>query len=262
MHRIRPARRGHAHRDTPWPNGTPCWVDYGAPDLDAVTAFYTALLGWSYTGGEQEYGGYLNAMLNGRLAAGLGPQMDPSDPPRWTTYFATDDAGAAVARIRDAGGTVVMEPMEVGPMGTMVIALDPQGNPFGLWQSGSHTGVQIYNEPSSLVWSEAAVDDPDAARAFYTAVFGFRFDEMPESGGYTTFSNGENPLGGLGGHEPGSPKGWTTCFAVSSTDDAVATVESAGGQVTMAAMDTEFGRFAVVEDPWGAPVSVMQTLPG
>jgi predicted enzyme related to lactoylglutathione lyase len=30
----------------------------------------------------------------------------------------------------------------------------------------------------------------------------------------------------------------------------------------MAAMDTEFGRFAVLEDPWGAPFSVMQGSAG
>ena len=28
-------------RNTPWPAGTPCWVDYGAADLDAAKAFYT-----------------------------------------------------------------------------------------------------------------------------------------------------------------------------------------------------------------------------
>jgi hypothetical protein len=27
--------------------------------------------------------------------AGIGPQQDPDDPPRWTTYFATDDSAAA-----------------------------------------------------------------------------------------------------------------------------------------------------------------------
>jgi predicted enzyme related to lactoylglutathione lyase len=148
--------------------------------------------------------------------------------------------------------------MEVGPMGTMVIALDPQANPFGLWQAGMHTGVRIHNEPGALAWNEAAVDDPEAARAFYAAVFGFRYDEVPGAGGYTTFTNTDHPLGGLGGHEPGSPKGWTTCFSVANTDEAVATVEANGGKVTMAPMDTEFGRFAVLEDPWGAPFSVMQ----
>ena len=46
--------------------------------------------------------------------------------------------------------------------GTMVIALDPQGNSFGLWQAAQHTGVRLHNEPGALAWNEAAVDDPDA----------------------------------------------------------------------------------------------------
>ena len=255
-------------RDTPWPDGTPCWVDYGAADLDAAKAFYTALFGWSYTGGDPEFGGYLNATVHGEQAAGLGPQMDPSDPPRWTTYFATDDAAAAVARIREAGGTVIVEPMEVGPMGTMVVALDPQGNPFGLWQAGTHTGVRVHGEHGALAWNEAMTADSAAARQFYTAVFGFSFAELgPEAGGgegmdYTTFAKGGNPLGGLGGSQEGMPTGWLTCFAVTDTDAAVATAGSNGGKVTVPAMDTPFGRFAVLEDPWGAPFEVMGPVPG
>jgi predicted enzyme related to lactoylglutathione lyase len=250
-------------RDTPWPNGTPCWVDYGAADLDAAKKFYADLLGWDYTeGNEEEYGGYINALKDGRQVAGLGPRMNPTDPVAWTTYFATDDSEAAVGRIKDAGGTVVVEPMEVAPYGTMTIALDPQGNMFGLWQAAEHTGVNVFNEPGSLTWNEAAVDDPDAARAFYGQVFGFRFDEVPGAGGYTTFATEDRPLGGLGGHQPGSPTGWLTCFSVASTDAAVAAVEAGGGRVTTAPMDTEFGRFAVVEDPWGAPFEVMQAPTG
>jgi predicted enzyme related to lactoylglutathione lyase len=58
------------------------------------------------------------------------------------------------------------------------------------------------------------------------------------------------------------PKGWLTCFAVDSTDAAVATVEAKGGKVTMPAMDTPFGRFAIVEDPWGAPFELMGPTAG
>lgn len=245
-------------RDTAWPSGTPCWVDYGAPDVAAAQRFYTDLFGWTYAGGAPEYGGYLTCLAGGREAAGLGPQQDPADPPRWTTYFATDDVDDTASRISEAGGTVVFPPMDVGPMGRMAIALDPQGHPFGLWQAGQNTGVRIFNEPGSLVWNDTAVEDPAAAREFYGAVFGFRFDEVPDSGGYTTFSAEDRPLGGLGPHRPGTPKGWTACFSVSSTDDAVSTVERAGGKVTMPAQDMEYGRFAVVEDPWGATFSVMQ----
>jgi uncharacterized protein len=249
-------------RDTVWPNGSPCWIDYGAADIEAAKTFYTAVLGWTYSGGEPEFGGYLICQVAGRDAAGMGPQQDPSDPPRWTTYFATDDAAATAARITEAGGTVLFPPMEVGPMGTMAIARDPQGHPFGLWQGGLNTGVRIYNEPGALVWNEAAVDDPAAAREFYAAVFGFRFDEIPGESGYTTFSTGEQPLGGLGGAAPSLPKGWATCFSVAVTDDAVRAVESGGGKVLMAAEDTPYGRFAVVADPWGAAFSVMQAVPG
>jgi predicted enzyme related to lactoylglutathione lyase len=249
-------------RDTPWPNGTPCWVDIGVPDVEAAKAFYSDLLGWDYTGGGEEFGGYLNATLQGRMVAGMGPQQDPDDPPRWTTYFATDDSAAAVERIRGAGGHVIVEPMEVGPMGAMVIALDPQGNPFGLWQAGMHTGCQIHNEPGALAWNEAMVDDTAAAKEFYTAVFGFTFDQLsPEDGvdmDYATFTTGGDPLGGLGASDPRMPKGWLTCFAVASTDDAVALVEAKGGKVVTPPEDTPFGRFAIVEDPWGAAFEVLQ----
>jgi predicted enzyme related to lactoylglutathione lyase len=248
-------------RNTPWPDGTPCWIDYGAPDPAAAKSFYGSLLGWEWTADSPEFGGYVNALKDGQQAAGLGPLMNPTDSPSWTTYFATSDAAATCERIRQAGGTVVVEPMEVGPMGTMVIAADPQGNAFGLWQAGTHTGVQVFNEPGSLVWNEAAVDDPTAAREFYAAVFGFTFEEVPGAEGYTTFATGDRPLGGLGGVSPGAPKGWATCFAVASADDTVAAVEAGGGKVTMAPMDTDFGRFAVVSDPWGASFSVMQVPP-
>ncbi|CAA9245012.1 MAG: Putative hydroxylase [uncultured Blastococcus sp.] len=253
-------------RDTTWPDGTPCWVDIGTPDMDDAKAFYTALFGWEYIGGDEEYGGYCNAQLGGRMVAGLGPQQDPADPSRWTTYFASADAAAGAERIRAAGGTVVVEPMEVGPMGTMVIARDPQGHAFGLWQSGMHTGCQIHNQPGALAWNEAMVDDTAAAKEFYAAVFGFGFDQLGADDGagmdYATFGTGGHPLGGLGAADPRLPKGWLTCFAVASTDDTVALVEAKGGTVVTPPEDTPFGRFAVVRDPWGASFEVLQDTTG
>ena len=152
-------------------------------------------------------------------------------------------------------------------MGTMVIALDPQGNPFGLWQSGFNTGVQIHNEPGALAWNEAMVDDTAAAKAFYTAVFGFTFDQMDaemcrRGMDYSTFSTGGQPAGWsrrLGsGHaegvadllrgEPPPTRPWPRS-------------RRRAARSSMPAMDTPFGRFAIVEDPWGAPFEVMGPAP-
>ena len=246
-------------RDTAWPHGTPCWVDYAAADVDAAKAFYARVLGWDYTGGDPEYGGYVTCETGGRAAAGLAPRMDPAKEPTWTTYFAADEADAVATRVTDAGGQIALGPMDVGPMGRMVIAVDPQGNEFGVWQAGLHTGAQIYNEPGALVWNEAAVEDPKAAQEFYAAVFGFTFTEIEGWDGYATFGF-DRPLGGLSARRTEAPGGWTTSFSVRSVDDTVAAVEAGGGKVVIPAIDMDFGRFAVVADPWGAPFSVLQEL--
>ena len=43
-------------RSNPWPAGTPCWVDLGAPDVRASTAFYGAVLGWTFFDSGEEFG--------------------------------------------------------------------------------------------------------------------------------------------------------------------------------------------------------------
>jgi uncharacterized protein len=245
-------------RDTAWPAGTPCWVDYNAADVEAAKTFYAAVLGWDYTQGQPEFGGYFTCLTKGLGAAGMMPQMEASQPSAWTTYFATDDSAATAAAIAAAGGTVVAGPHEVGTLGTMIVAVDGQGVLFGAWQAGDHTGVEIYNEPGSLVWNEAAMPDPQAAQAFYSSVFGLRFDGVDGMDDYATFTLGEAPLGGLGGHNPGTPQGWMVCFSVGSTDEAAAAVEAGGGKIHTPPQDTPYGRFAVVEDPWGAAFELMQ----
>ena len=53
----------------------------------------------------------------------------------------------------------------------------------GSGSPGINTGVQIHNEPGALAWNEAMVDDTAAAKQFYTAVFGFTFDQMSARAG-------------------------------------------------------------------------------
>jgi uncharacterized protein len=249
-------------RDTAWPAGTPCWIDYSADDLEAAQQFYNAVIGWDFTEGRPEFGGYLTCLTNGLGAAGMMPKMDPAQPAAWITYFAASDSAATAVAIVAAGGTVIAGPHEVGSLGTMTVALDPQGVAFGVWDAADHTGVQIYNEPGALVWNEASMSDPKAAQRFYSSVFGFTFEAIEDVDDYSTFSIGGDPLGGFGGHSPGSPAGWLVCFSVASTDDAAAAVESGGGKVHTPPQDTPYGRFAVVEDPWGAVFELMAPADG
>jgi len=79
-------------RDTPWPDGTPCWADLGAPDMAKAREFYGDVFSWAVQPGAPETGGYSVAELDGRGVAGIGPKMGPPEAPTvWVTYLATSD---------------------------------------------------------------------------------------------------------------------------------------------------------------------------
>lgn len=244
-------------RDTPWPQGTPCWVDYSAAEPEAAKKLYGDLFGWEYQGGEEQYGGYLNCTIDGREAAGMMPGQQLEVPPSWTLYFAADDVDACVARATEKGATVVAEPMDVDPMGRMAVLVDPQGSVFGLWQAKQFPGMRVFNEHGAVTWEEATVEDVAAAKTFYADLFGYRYEAMEGAEEYYVFATSGDPLGGIGRTHPGMAKGWSVCFAVSDTDKAIATMTEAGGKVTMGPLDSPYGRYAGLEDPWGAPITVM-----
>ena len=132
-----------ATRDTPWPAGTPCLIDLTVTDFDEAAEFYSTLFGWSVTPGGSEMGRYAIATMDDRPVAGLAPQMDPNQAlPGWITYLATDDVDATARKIHDAGGSVLMDPMDVLDEGRIALALDPGGALFGLWQARRHIGFE------------------------------------------------------------------------------------------------------------------------
>ena len=124
-----------ATRDTPWPDGTPCWVDLGTADIPKAISFYSSQFGWEIEQGGPEVGGYSMAKLEGRHVAAIGPLMGPpGTPSAWATYFASSDVDATAARIKGAGGQLITEPMDVMDAGRMLVAADTTGATFGVWQ--------------------------------------------------------------------------------------------------------------------------------
>ena len=109
-------------RDTPWPDGTPCWVDLGTNDIQKAISFYSSQFGWDIQQGGPEVGGYSMAKLDGRNVAAVGPLMGPpGTSSAWATYFASSDADATAARIKSAGGQLVMEPTDVKDAGRISV---------------------------------------------------------------------------------------------------------------------------------------------
>lgn len=241
--------------------GTPSWVDLGAPDVDRAAAFYTALLGWEVepAGPVEETGGYRMARLDGRAVAGIGPAQDPG-PPRWTTYVTVDDADQAVATAREAGASVLVEPMDVMAAGRMAVLADPEGAMFSIWQPGEHIGAEVVNVPGALCWNELNTRRPADAQAFYRRLFGWDFDAAE---GYVSILRGDRSLGGMlpitDDMPSDMPAHWASYFAVADHAAAVAAVRELGGSVHVEGMQAEgVGTFSVVADDQGATFSLIE----
>src|SRR6478735_4178772 len=254
-----PEREGYAP-------GTPNWVDLTTPDVDGAKAFYEPLFGWTAVpaGPPEETGGYENFESGGRRVAGVGPVMGEGQPTYWATYFATEDVDALTQRVKDAGGNVLFEPMDVMDAGRMAIFVHPAAGMFGAWQAGAHTGAQLVNEPVSLAWNALMTRDVEGASAFLEATLGLRTDVQDWGyGPYTLLTVGDAAVAGINQMPAGvpdeAPAFWNLSFAVDDADAVLARGVELGGTVIMDAVEMEgIGRVAGLTDPYGAAFSIVQ----
>lgn len=252
-----------------YPPGTPCWVDLMAPDQQAALDFYRDLFGWQGEIGPAEFGGYAMCTLNGKPVAGImkaQPMAEggPVPPPAWTTYLASADADGTQFRIASSGGDVVVPVTDVGTIGRMLIAQDPTGAFFGVWQPLDFYGAQVVNEPGALTWNELHTPDIPAAATFYQRALDLDNATFEGMDNYHSLNVDDRSVGGLTTLEnapPGTPAHWLTYFAVDDTDSVVDALVKAGGNVLTPPFDMVAGRMSVVQDPQGAVFAVIKSVP-
>jgi uncharacterized protein len=248
-----------------FPPGTPGWVDIASPNLEASREFYGKLFGWESQIGGPEMGGYTVFMKNGKMVAGGAPTMSPEQPPAWSTYVITADADTTAQKVRDAGGQVIMGPMDVMDIGRMAVFNDTEGAFINVWQPGTHKGAELVNEPGSFGWNELETRNVEGAKAFYGKVFGWGADthDMPGGMSYTEWKLDGKSIGGamdITNMMPAEvPPHWLVYFVVEDADAGVAKVQELGGQQISPPMDIEPGRFAIVRDPQGAAFALFST---
>ncbi len=157
--------------------GVPCWVDTSQPDPEAALPFYSGLFGWEFEDvmPEGSEGKYFIGRIRGGDVAAVGSIPNGAPPvAMWNTYVWVRSADETAAKIRDAGGRVVIEPFDVMDAGRMAVLTDPEGAAFFVWQAYNQKGAKIVNEHGSLNFNGLATRDPEGAKAFYGAVFGWQ----------------------------------------------------------------------------------------
>lgn len=113
-----------------------------------------------------------------------------------------------------------------------------------------------------FVWHEHMTKDPKAAIAFYTDVVGWKTEPFGDE--YTMWVGKRGPLGGVmklpaEAEKMGAPPHWMGSVQVEDVDASIAQAKKLGGKVYVEPMDIpEVGRYAVIADPQGAPISIFK----
>jgi predicted enzyme related to lactoylglutathione lyase len=120
-------------------------------------------------------------------------------------------------------------------------------------------GERTSYAPGTFSWAELATGDAAAAKSFYTAVFGWEYDDNPIPGGqvYSMAKRGGCVVAALFDSE--QPPHWNCYVTVESADAAASRAGELGGAVVAEPFDVmDAGRMAVIADPTGAALSVWE----
>lgn len=123
--------RGHIGAQLVNEPGSLCWNELQTGDVPKATAFYTKVFGLKAETAPMDGMDYTILSVGDDGIAGLTGLPMEGVPPNWFVTFAVDDAEEAVDRIKDAGGTILMGPMDIMP-GRFVVFADNQGAPCGV----------------------------------------------------------------------------------------------------------------------------------
>jgi predicted enzyme related to lactoylglutathione lyase len=122
-----------------------------------------------------------------------------------------------------------------------------------------------YNK-GDFCWTELMTTDTKKAKDFYSSLFGWTTQDHDMGNmTYTMFKNGDKDLGGMlqvphekKGHVPPH---WMSYISVENVDETIKKAKSLGASVTVEATPvSDYGRFAVIQDPTGAHIAVWQNL--
>jgi predicted enzyme related to lactoylglutathione lyase len=240
------------------------------PDPEAATDFYTKVAGWETTpwegASEAEGEPYIMWMAGEKAVGGRARLPEEAQaqgaPPHWLAYVTVPDTEAVVAKTKELGGAILMEPMTMPGVGTFAVVQDPQGAVFSPFTPEEGPGGEVATpDVGHFSWHELYTTDHEAAFEFYSGLFGWKKTEsmdMGEMGIYQMYGPAMDEPFSYGGmmnkpaEMPGPPH-WLYYIKVTDVHQAAARVTELGGQVLQGPMEVPGGdTIAMCMDPQGA----------
>ncbi len=121
----------------------PVHFDIVADDPERAVGFYQSAFGWTITKWEGPMEYWLVQTDDGSgqpgIDGGIGRRRDGDQP--ITNTLDVDSVDTYVAKVKDAGGTVISPKTPIPGVGWLAMCADTEGNVFGLMEADSSAGV-------------------------------------------------------------------------------------------------------------------------
>lgn len=247
------------------------WYELMTSDHQAAQDFYSTVVGWKPTPFAADGHPYTVIEIDGgRGVGGIMPMppgaVEQGMKPHWVGYVHVADIDAAVASLREAGGSVFHGPGPIPTIGRFAVVADPQGTSFNLLQpegSGEMPALPR-GTPGGVEWHELHGTDWKGSLHFYSSQFGWSGTgdmDMGALGKYQFFAMEPAAEGAECGMTVGAmyddPEAsrpyWLFYFHVEAIDAAIGRIEAHGGTVTQGPHEVPGGMWVVnALDPQGA----------
>jgi uncharacterized protein len=247
--------------------GKMIWADLVTPDLAAAEKFYGGLFGWTFQPIHAGDTNYAVAMLDGRPIGGLVQKAIPAgqhQQPAWLTFLAANDVDG-VKKLAVSHGAKVLSDIKSYPMrGRQCVLSDPEGAVFALLASSSGDTPDYLPATGDWIWSSLHAKDAGAEAAFYQNLLGYDVFDLPSDDGleHLILSTDDYARASANDLEQGSARRhshWLNFVRVENAAQSAAKAVAMGGRVLVEPrVDRHGGMLAVVADPAGAPVGLME----
>jgi predicted enzyme related to lactoylglutathione lyase len=247
------------------------WIDLVTTDVEAARRFYGGLFGWTFADLGAGPTAYTLAYQGGYPVAGMverQPALNQQRQARWLAFISVADVVGATQLVTAKGGKALIPPRPVEGRGEMAVLADPDGAPFGLINSSSGDPEDFLAGTGDWIWALYQSPDARSAAAFYQDLGGYevvadgRFDDdrhfLLVAAGFARASLVEIPV-----ERTNLRPEWLYFVRVRDVRASVARAVESGGKVIVAPDPSVLeGRLAVIADPAGAPVGVMEWSEG
>ncbi len=247
------------------------WIDLVTPDVASAQKFYGALFGWSFAELGSDRGRYAVAYNGGVPVAGMAvrPPADRAAKGQgrnswWIAFMSVADVDRAVAEVVARGGTELIPARNLEGRGRIAVLADPDGAPFGLVRSSSGDPPDFAAEIGEWIWAVYQSPDASSAAAFYQDLGDYEVVPGKQVGNAATFllqANGyaRASLAEIPAGRTGLRPEWLYLIRVGNVAaSASRAVELGGGVIVAPRPDLLDGRLAVIRDPDGALLGLME----